>query len=79
MVAVAQLVEHQIVVLRVVGSNPIGHPNKNNMVVVVRKWSSGLTVNQENESSLRVRISSSTHILRANQCDVLQDILVREV
>ncbi len=26
MVAVAQLVEHQVVVLRVTGSNPVGHP-----------------------------------------------------
>ena len=62
MVALAQLEEHQIVVLRVTGSNPVGHP-KIYMVIVVRKWLSGLTVNQENESSLRVRISSFTQIL----------------
>ena len=28
MVAVAQLVEHQFVVLRVAGSSPVGHPNE---------------------------------------------------
>ena len=28
MVVVAQLVEHQFVVLRVAGSSPVGHPNQ---------------------------------------------------
>ena len=34
MVGVAQMVEHQIVVLRVAGSSPVAHPIKSNMKFV---------------------------------------------
>ena len=54
MVAVVQLVEHQIVALGVVGSNPIGHPifksvqaifininKKLYSMIIMREWLSG--------------------------------------
>ena len=37
MVELAQLAEHQIVVLRVMGSNPIFHPKKFNFLVDILK------------------------------------------
>jgi hypothetical protein len=61
------LAEHQIVVLRVTGSSPVGYPNIN-MVSVVRKWFSGLVVSQKNVSSVRVRASSDTQIFSKQIC-----------
>jgi hypothetical protein len=42
MVAVVQLVEHQVVILDVAGSSPVSHPNRSEGIVALRPFLSGV-------------------------------------
>ncbi len=63
MVAVVQLVEHQVVILAVAGSSPVSHPDSGNAVCASRRRSSFRAVDTRatpsfiHSSDQRVRLS----------------------
>lgn len=83
MVGVAQLVEHQIVALRVVGSSPITHPVTNSQTgCFILRWDSNQEGGRGNLASLSPAYSAVTSAPLGgflNICTVARFFLVTSI